>query len=56
VIGPWLALLLVAWWQTPAVLLSGLLLAAATAWLGWRLGRWERLLLAGDGQAPRNRL
>jgi phenylpropionate dioxygenase-like ring-hydroxylating dioxygenase large terminal subunit len=55
-IVPWLALLLVAWWPTPAMLLSVLLLAAATAWLWRRLGRWEQLLLAGDGQAPRNRL
>ncbi|MFM7361859.1 MAG: Rieske 2Fe-2S domain-containing protein [Cyanobium sp.] len=53
---PWLALLLVAWWHTPAALLAALLLAAAAAWMLRRLGRWERLLLAGDGQAPRNRL
>ncbi len=53
---PWLALLLVAWLQTSTALLVGLLLAAAAAWTLRRFDRWERLLLAGDGQAPRNRL
>jgi phenylpropionate dioxygenase-like ring-hydroxylating dioxygenase large terminal subunit len=53
---PWLALFVVAWWHTPAALLGGVLLAAAAAWMGRQLGRWEQLLLTGDGQAPRNRL
>lgn len=51
---PWLGLLLVAWWHTPTALLAGLLLAAAAAWTLRRFDRWERLLLAGDGLAPRN--
>jgi phenylpropionate dioxygenase-like ring-hydroxylating dioxygenase large terminal subunit len=52
---PWLALLAIAWWQTPTVLVAALLLAAAAVLLGRRFDRWERLLLAGDGEPPRNR-
>jgi len=51
---PWLALLAVAWWSTLPVLVAALAVAAAAAWLLLRFERWERELLAGDGQAPRN--
>jgi hypothetical protein len=37
------------------VLVAGLLLAAAAVLLGRRFDRWEQLLLAGDGEPPRNR-
>lgn len=52
---PWLSLLAVAWWQTPQVLVVALLLAGAALLLAQRFDRWERLLLAGDGEPPRNR-
>ena len=54
---PWLALLWLVW-SPPTIpsLLAGLLVAAAAAWMLRRFNRWERLLLAGDGRAPRNRL
>jgi hypothetical protein len=56
VLLPWLALVWLAWSPTIPSLLAGLLLAAAAAWLLRRFNRWERLLLAGDGRPPRNRL
>ena len=52
---PWLALLAIAWWQTPQALVLALLLAGAALLLVQRFDRWERLLLAGDGSPPRNR-
>ena len=52
---PWLALLAIAWWQTPQALVVALLLAGAALLLAQRFDRWERLLLAGDGSPPRNR-
>jgi phenylpropionate dioxygenase-like ring-hydroxylating dioxygenase large terminal subunit len=52
---PWLALLAVAWWRSPEVLIAALSLAGASLLLGQRLDRWERLLVAGDGEPPRNR-
>jgi phenylpropionate dioxygenase-like ring-hydroxylating dioxygenase large terminal subunit len=52
---PWLALLAIAWWQTPLALVVGLLLAGAALLLSQRFDRWEQLLLAGDGAPPRNR-
>ncbi|MDM7952702.1 MAG: Rieske 2Fe-2S domain-containing protein [Cyanobium sp. CZS 25K] len=52
---PWLALLAIGWWRTPAVLVAGLLLAGAALLLARRFDRWEQLLLAGDGEPPRNR-
>jgi phenylpropionate dioxygenase-like ring-hydroxylating dioxygenase large terminal subunit len=52
---PWLALLIVARWQTPWAL-AGAVSVALLAGLAWgQLGRWERGLLQGDGLPPRNR-
>ncbi len=51
---PWLALLGIAWWHTPAALAAGVVMAVAAVLLLRRFDRWERLLLAGDGHPPRN--
>jgi phenylpropionate dioxygenase-like ring-hydroxylating dioxygenase large terminal subunit len=51
---PWFALLAISLWRTPTVIGVGLGFAAGSFWLQQRLGRWERDLLAGDGEPPRN--
>jgi hypothetical protein len=52
---PWLALLVVAWWQTPRALAIALPAAVLAGLALWQLNRWERQLLQGDGSPPRNR-
>jgi len=51
---PWLALLAISLWPTPLVIAAGLLGAGAAFWFSQRLSQWERDLLAGDGEPPRN--
>jgi phenylpropionate dioxygenase-like ring-hydroxylating dioxygenase large terminal subunit len=51
---PWFAVVAIAWWHTPLAVAAGLGVAASAAWLLGRFRCWERELLAGDGEAPRN--
>jgi hypothetical protein len=51
----WLALLAIAWFHTLPVLIPAALVAVAAGVAAWKLGQWERLLLMGSDQPPRNR-
>lgn len=52
---PWLALLAIALWPTPWLLVLGVCVAAAARALLWQLGLWEQALRTGDARPPRNR-
>lgn len=51
----WLSLLAIAWFHTPLALAAGVGVAGLAGTGFWKLGQWERLLLAGSDRPPRNR-